>query len=69
MSADRTTQPLTRRERRQRERDMKKAATIRPARPDEFGPSVLIPPGSMVIETQLAKGIRHRRLFLPKGVE
>jgi len=43
-----------------------KATTIRPARQGDLG-SIPIPAGSMVIETQLAPGVRHRRLVTPDG--
>ncbi len=66
MNTPNTTAPsLSRRERRQRERIAARATTIRPARQGDFG-SLPIPDGSMVIETQLAPGIRHRRLIVPE---
>ncbi len=60
------TPNMTRRERRQRERVAVKATTIRPARPGDFG-SIPIPDGSMIVITQLARGIRHKVLITPDG--
>jgi len=58
------TNRLTRRERRQRERVAAKASTIRPARQGDMG-SYPIPAGSMIVITQLARGIRHKVLITP----
>ncbi len=62
-----TAPPLTRRERRAAERRRRKAVTIRPVRPGEFNPDLGIPAGSMVIVTELAPGVRHKRLVVPEG--
>ena len=63
---DTTTPNMTRRERRQRERIAAKASTIRPARQGDMG-SYPIPAGSMIVITQLARGIRHKVLITPEG--
>lgn len=57
-----SAQPLTRRERR-----AAKMTTIRPVQDGEFNPGLGIPPGSMVIVTELALGIRHKRIVFPDG--
>ncbi len=58
-------QPLTCRERRQRDRLRQKAITVRPVRADESNPDLGIPAGSMVIVEELAPGIRRKQFVFP----
>ena len=59
-----TDRPPTRRERREAERRRLKTVTVRPAVAGDAG-SLLIPPGTTTIVTELAKGIRVKRFVVP----
>jgi hypothetical protein len=59
-----TTPPLTRQQRREAERRRLKTVTVRPAVQGDAG-SLFVPDGTVVVVTELAKGIRVKRFVVP----
>ena len=61
-----TDPPRSRRERREAARELMRRTIVRPAKQGDFG-SIPTPPGSTIVITQLAPGIRHKVLIKPDG--